>query len=78
MIKSVIRVSVLIALAAVAFLGILSTPLDNSQTWELDLLSQKAIGFLSAFVFSRLYAKWLKVDRWIEAYDRWCHNNENT
>ena len=75
MAKSILRVSVLIALATVAFLGILSTPLDNSPTWEQDLLSQKAIGFLSAFVFSWLYAKWLKVDKWIEAYDRWCRSN---
>lgn len=72
MIKSILRISVLIAIATVAFIGIFSSPLDDSSSWVRDLYLSKIIGLIAAITFSRLYSRWVRVDDWIKAYDRWC------
>lgn len=72
MTKSLIRVSILITLSIVAFIGIFSTPIDDSPTWFSDLLISKSIGFLAAWVISKLYPRWAETDKWVSTYDKWC------
>ena len=71
MIKSLIRVSILIALFVVAYIGILSTPFETSS-WFFDLLLSKGIGILAAWGIYKLYPRWAETDKWVAAYDRWC------
>ena len=77
MAKSILRVCVLFAIATVALIGLFGTPLDDSPSWERDLFLSKIVGFIAAFAFSGLYSRWLKVDKWIKAYDRWCRGNRS-
>lgn len=72
MTKSLIRVSILIALSVVAFIGIFSAPIDNSPTWFSDFFISKGIGFVAAWSIYKLYPRWAKTDKWVSVYDKWC------
>lgn len=71
MIKSCIRVAILILLFVVAYIGILSTPIKTSS-WLFDLLWSKGLGILAAWGIYKLYPRWAETDKWVSAYDRWC------
>lgn len=51
---------VLFSLAAVALVGLFSAPADDATAAQLaiGLIASKAIGFASAYLWYRLYAKW--------------------
>lgn len=72
MTTSIIRTSILIALAIAALIGILSTPLDDSATWFADLILAKAFGAGAAYAVYKLYTRWSKTDKWIAAYHDSC------
>jgi hypothetical protein len=71
MTTSILRISALIALFTVAFIGILSVPYDDSKTWFSDFIWSKLIGFAAAYACGTLYVKWRKTDKLIAAYDKW-------
>lgn len=68
---SIIRISVLIALSFVGFIGLCGEPLDDSATWFTDFFLSKGIAALCFYGLYRLYPMWVKTDKWIGAYDRW-------
>lgn len=70
--KSIIRISILIALSLIAFIGIFSEPFGNSTTWVTALILSKVFGALAAYATYNLYSKWSKSDKWLAAYDKWC------
>ena len=53
----------LIALGVVAFLGIFSTPVDDSTTWWRDLILSKVIGFAAGYTLHRLFTRWEADDK---------------
>ena len=65
------RISVLIVLSVVAFIGIFSELLDDSATWFADFFLSKGIGALAIYAIYKLYPRWSKTDKWIAAYDKW-------
>ena len=74
---SIIRISILIALALVAFVGIFSEPTaENNGAWFLDFFLSKGIGAAACYGIYKLYTKWVKVDAWLAAYDKWSEYDE--
>lgn len=68
--KTLIRISILMALLTGAIAGIFAIPVDDSNTWYLDLLLSKAIAAGCVWLFSILYRQWRKTDPHIRAFHR--------
>ena len=71
MIKSIIRIALIILLLTTAFIGIFSLPADDSPTWLADLLTSQTIGYSAAWLLPKLYPRWVKSDKLISAYYKW-------
>lgn len=52
--KKIIRFAIILVLSAIAFLGILSIPSDDSETWITDLFLSESIGFLAAWILYKI------------------------
>lgn len=75
---SIIRIAVLMALGLMAFVSILSEPVDNSTTWMLDFILWKVTGFLICYFIYRLYNHWVKIDPWLQSWDKECDDANDT
>lgn len=72
MAKSLIRISILIALSLVAFFCILSEPASkNDFIWFVQFFVSKAIGVAAGYGLYKLYPRWVKTDKWVAAYGKW-------
>ena len=69
--KSIVRITMIVAAAAVGTFGLMATLYDDSPRLITDLcyLALAAGGWGIARL---LYAKWSKIDKWLAAYDRSC------
>lgn len=56
--KSAIRASVILTLAAIAFVCFFAEPMENSDTFWRDLIVTKAISLASGFTAYILYTLW--------------------
>lgn len=71
--KSTIRILTLVTLFAAAFYCILSQPNAADITrWVTTLVISKSIGVACLLVSAFLYLRWIKTDKWIAIYHRWC------
>ena len=68
---SIIRILLLLTLFTVGLFYLFANPIDDSPTWTSDLILSKCIGFITLWLFNRLYERWKIVDRFIRAFDRW-------
>lgn len=68
---SLIRISILIALCIVAFIGIFSEPMEDSSTWFTDFFLAKGMGLAAIYAMARLYSRWRKSDPWLAWYHQW-------
>lgn len=71
MTKSILKISILLALSFIGGFGLLSEPHIDSQTWFLDLAMSKALAALAIFGIYKLYPRWAKDDKWIAAFHKW-------
>lgn len=76
-VKSIIRITLIVAAASVGTLGLMAVPYDDSPTWFTDFFLSKAIAAAGWYAAWLLYAKWSKVDKWLEAYDKSCEEALN-
>ncbi len=72
---SIIRISILLALAAFAFLFIFGQ--EQGPAWELHFIANKVLGFGAAYFLARLYKRWRNSDPWLMAYDAMCRGVGN-
>ena len=72
MIKSILRISTLISLLAIALLCVCGEIFDNAIDTTANFILIKLFGFMAAWTVSRLYTRWAITDPWIAAYDQWC------
>ena len=72
---SFIRISILITLAAFAFLFIFGQ--EQGPAWEFHFIADKALGFGAAHLLYRLYKRWRNSDPWLMAYDAMCRRLDN-
>lgn len=72
--KSILRFAILIALASVAYVGILSLPSDSEPShakWVFTLIMSKVVGVAALLWLRCLYKHWKSADRLIAMYHRW-------
>lgn len=69
---SIIRISILLALAVFAFLFIFGQ--EQGPAWEIHFFADKALGFGAAYLLFRLYKRWSSCAPWLMAYDAMCRN----
>ncbi len=68
---SIIRIIVLLALSATAFLFLFGEEQDeNLSVWTLHFIFDKAFAVGVGYLTCVLYCRWRKVDQWIAAYDK--------
>lgn len=76
---SIIRVAIVLALSAFAFLFLFGDESDESlSAWVLQFIIDKALAFLAILVVVRLYKRWSKTDPWFIAYEEWSKKAEDT
>lgn len=72
---SVIRISTLLILSCIGLVFLLGEEQDeNTFTFFLHVIIDKAIGLFLFFVTFCLYTLWHKHDKWIAAFGRWCES----
>lgn len=71
---SIIRISLLLTLAAtgIACLSITPTTGPGSIYWWLIIILSKVAAAVCFYGIYKLYGCWYQSDRWIAAYHRWC------
>lgn len=69
-ILSLSRAVVILAMSAIALIGIFSEPQGDSATWAEDFIISKLIGCVAAFIAVVSYASWSKTDKWIKAFHK--------
>lgn len=58
MTHKLIKHSIVFVLFAVALLGLMAEPFDDSQTWFLDFFVSKGIGFGAGYYGFKLMDRW--------------------
>lgn len=73
--KAIAQITILIALATVAIIGLMSTPgeSENMALWALKLIGGKAVALACAAGLTVAYAKWRHTNGVLRRYERWCH-----
>ena len=70
---SILRIAVLISLGLFAFLFLFGEEQDESTTgFILHFLLDKGLAILAVLAMVALYKRWLKEDKWLQAYDKFC------
>lgn len=70
--ESVIRIAILIALAAVGTSLVFCEEQDeNLCNLLIHVILDKALGAGCIYTMVRLYSRWRRNDRWIARYDAW-------
>lgn len=70
--KSIGRITALIAIFGIDFIGLMAEPYEDSNWWFEQFFVSKAIAAAGFFAFWKLYQRWSKSDRWLKAYNECC------
>lgn len=76
--KSVIRILLIFAAAAVGTIGLMVAPFDNATWWFEKLILSKVIAAAGWYAAWRLYKCWRKTDKWMAAYYKSCNEAMET
>ena len=74
--KAIAQITILIALATVAIIGLVSTPSEseNMALWTAKLIGGKALALAGAAGLTVAYTKWRHTNGLLRRYERWCHS----
>lgn len=70
---NIAQIAALMAIAAVAFLGLMADPTDDNPMWFLTFIATKAIAVAEAYAVYKLEARWRPGNKWLTAYDKSCN-----
>lgn len=73
---NIAQIAALMAIAAVAFLGLMADPTDDNPMWFLTFIATKAIAVAGAYAVYKLEARWRPGNKILQAYDRACKKAE--
>lgn len=72
MTPSIIRISILLTLAAIGIAGLATIPTGNLSSSIVLFIFSKATAAVCFYYIFQLYRRWSRSDKWIGAYHRWC------
>lgn len=72
MTRSIIRISIMLALAAIGIAGLATISTGNLSSSIVLFIFSKATAAVCFYYIFQLYRRWSRSDKWIAAYHRWC------
>lgn len=72
MTPSIIRISILLTLAAIGIAGLTAISTGNLSSSIVLFIFSKATAAVCFYYIFQLYRRWSRSDKWIAAYHRWC------
>lgn len=69
--KSAGRSTALVSIFGIALIGLMAEPYEDSNWWLFFAI--KAIAAAGFLAFWKLYKRWSKTDKWLQAYDESCN-----
>lgn len=76
--KSALRISILVILSCIAFVGLFSGFDEGAQIWTAKFILIKLSAIAVSVITGGLYRHWVRIDKVISNYNKWCYKTDRT